>query len=63
MSTFQVQKNCLYALSTIIRRFPIAQKQMIEKNGIEILISVFKRSLSDSNMKLKVRVTYCNLYD
>lgn len=55
--TFSVQKNCIFALSSIIRRFPLAQKQLIDNDGIQIFMSVFKMPISEFNTKLKLKVT------
>lgn len=56
-STFvQVQKNCIFALSSITRRFPLAQKQLIDNDGIQIFMSVFKMPISEFNTKLKVKI-------
>ncbi|XP_026812586.1 nucleotide exchange factor SIL1 [Rhopalosiphum maidis] len=55
--TFSVQKNCIFALSSIIRRFPLAQKQLIDNNGIQTFMSVFKMPVSEFNTKLKLKVT------
>lgn len=52
----QVQKNCIFALSSITRRFPLAQKQLIDNNGIQTFMSVFKRPTSELNTKLKVTI-------
>jgi len=52
----QVQKNCIFALSSITRRFPLAQKQLIDNNGIQIFMSVFKTPMSKFNTKLKVKI-------
>jgi len=52
----QVQKNCIFALSSIIRRFPFAQKQLIDNNGIQTFMSIFKRPTTESNTKLKVTI-------
>lgn len=54
---FSVQKNCIFALSSITRRFPLAQKQLIENNGIQTFMSVFKRPSTELNTKLKLKVT------
>jgi len=59
----QVQKNCLYAVSTIARRFPLAQQQIIDNNGIQTFMSVFKRPQSDLNTKLKVSDIQFVFYD
>uniref|UniRef100_A0A2H8TXF8 Nucleotide exchange factor SIL1 n=1 Tax=Melanaphis sacchari TaxID=742174 RepID=A0A2H8TXF8_9HEMI len=55
--TFSVQKNCIYALSSVTRRFPLAQKQLIDNNGIQIFMSVFKMPVSEFNSKLKLKIT------
>lgn len=55
--TFSVQKNCIFALSSITRRFPLAQKQLIDNNGIQIFTSIFIRPTSELNTKLKLKVT------
>uniref|UniRef100_A0A2S2PTG5 Nucleotide exchange factor SIL1 n=1 Tax=Schizaphis graminum TaxID=13262 RepID=A0A2S2PTG5_SCHGA len=54
--TFSVQKNCIFALSSITRRFPLAQKQLIDNNGIQTFMSVFKMPVSEFNTKLKVKI-------
>ncbi|XP_001943966.2 nucleotide exchange factor SIL1 [Acyrthosiphon pisum] len=54
---FSVQKNCIFALSSITRRFPLAQKQLIDNNGIQTFMSVFKRTTTELNTKLKLKVT------
>ncbi|VVC32193.1 Hypothetical protein CINCED_3A008175 [Cinara cedri] len=54
---FLVQKNCFFALASITRRFPAAQKEVIEKDGIQKFLTVFKRPNSDSNTILKLKVS------
>ncbi|XP_050438496.1 nucleotide exchange factor SIL1 isoform X2 [Adelges cooleyi] len=53
---FLVRANCLYALSNIIRRFPLAQEEFIKSKGLPMLMSLFQRTNTQNNMKLRLKV-------
>lgn len=48
-----VRKRALFALSTMIRHFPFAQKRFVELGGLSVLGKLFE---SDSAENLQVRV-------
>ncbi|XP_050534194.1 nucleotide exchange factor SIL1 [Daktulosphaira vitifoliae] len=53
---YSVQASCLYAVSTMIRRFPVAQGIFIENGGLPILIHIFNKPITQHNLKLMLKV-------
>ncbi|GFN90642.1 nucleotide exchange factor sil1 [Plakobranchus ocellatus] len=48
-----VQKKMLFALSTLLRQFPFAQKKFLEEGGLTALASVFKEA---DNMNIQIKI-------
>ncbi|RWS03052.1 nucleotide exchange factor SIL1-like protein [Dinothrombium tinctorium] len=57
----QVKSRALFAVSSLIRQFPYAQKHFIKKGGVSVLASLFKENNLIAN-RLKVKVLSL-LYD
>ncbi|RUS87772.1 hypothetical protein EGW08_004437 [Elysia chlorotica] len=48
-----VRKRMLFALSTLLRQFPFAQKKFLEEGGLTALASLFKKA-DDKNIQIKI---------
>ncbi|KAK3777871.1 hypothetical protein RRG08_038117 [Elysia crispata] len=48
-----VRKRMLFALSTLLRQFPFAQKKFLEEGGLTALASLFKKT-DDKNIQIKI---------
>lgn len=46
--------QCIFALSTLVRQFPAAQKLLIDLGGLQVLAQVFQSR--DSNLKLRLKI-------
>lgn len=47
-SSMTVRKRSMYALSTMIRHFPFAQKKFLEQGGLSVLAKIFDNKLAHS---------------
>lgn len=48
-----VRSSALYALSCLVRRFPMAQKKLVDEGGLTVLNNLFN---SDGSDRLKIQV-------
>ncbi|RWS01697.1 nucleotide exchange factor SIL1-like protein [Dinothrombium tinctorium] len=54
-SSIKVKSSALFAISALIRLFPPAQKQFVEKGGVSLIASLFKKnSFNASGIKLRI---------
>lgn len=49
----RVRKKALYAVSTLIRQFPFAQKKFLQLGGLSALANLFT-SAKEENIKIKI---------
>jgi nucleotide exchange factor SIL1 len=50
-----VRKRALYALSSLVRQFPLAQKRLLAAGGMDVFASIFKSDgEEDRQMQLKI---------
>uniref|UniRef100_A0A0A9WWZ0 Nucleotide exchange factor SIL1 n=2 Tax=Lygus hesperus TaxID=30085 RepID=A0A0A9WWZ0_LYGHE len=54
----KVKAGALYALSCLIRRFPLAQKQFLDRGGLTVIVKQFN---SDTSGQLKIQLKAINL--
>ncbi|GLV32293.1 Sil1 nucleotide exchange factor [Carabus blaptoides fortunei] len=52
-ANIDVKLRAVYALSSLLRRFPLAQKYFIKNGGLNVFTSVFSKS---ENIKLQVKI-------
>ncbi|BES96195.1 Nucleotide exchange factor [Nesidiocoris tenuis] len=57
-SHVKVKSGGLFALSCLIRRFPVAQKQFLDRGGLTVIVKQFK---SDTSGQLKIQLKAINL--
>lgn len=53
-SASSVKSATLYALSCLVRRFPLAQRQFVDEGGLTVLTSLFD---GESGEQLKLQVS------
>ena len=51
--SLKVRRKCLFALSTLVRQFPHAQKRLLDSGGLSALADLFK-STTDEKLKIKI---------
>ncbi|CAG0913381.1 unnamed protein product [Notodromas monacha] len=49
-----VKKRAMYALSSLVRQFPEAQKRLISAGGLDVFSTAFEKNREDKVMQLKV---------
>ena len=54
-SSSQVQSRALYALSSIIRHFPVAQKSFFDEGGVSAFSQLFQTN-SNNSQKLQLKI-------
>lgn len=54
-SAASVRSAALYALSCLVRRFPLAQREFVDQGGFAVLASLFDGE-SGEQLKLQVRI-------
>lgn len=60
-SNKETRKKLLYALSSMLRHFPFAQKKFLELGGMSSLLTLFDNS-KDTSLKIKVITLLTDLY-